>query len=375
MKFNIKKIHNIVNLSACAAILLAMLIPYASVLGVEVSLIDGDGVYVIMGLAVAVLFLVLQKRIPYIVFTVVQLVLCVLEIINLRSRNRNAFNLIRYEMGYYLHILGIIAMIVGAVLWWKEEKKSHMQIRINEPDDSEDFVDTDKQDTNNPVPSLEQESIGKVKKKRTGIILICILAAFILTGLGCFIYFKKDGNHDVQSVSNSTSDDNLNFQREGNDNKYVRSAILSLVKMYFDAKQRVDMEALAECVSDIRHLQRSRLVTDSEYIESYKNIDCTILSDGLPEGHYRVYVYYEAKIYDIDVLVPGLTAIYVIMDENGKLTISLDSVDEKTQKIMKKMDSSPEIKQQINSVQKKLDDIISKHDDVRKFYQILEEED
>lgn len=152
----------------------------------------------------------------------------------------------------------------------------------------------------------------------------------------------------------------------------IKSEITTLVKDYFDAKQRVDMEALAECVSDISHVEEKRLVTEAEYIEDYKNIECTILNDGLKDGAFRVYVYYEAKIYDIDTLVPSLTALYITADKNGKFTIYLSVIGNDAQEAIDKLDNSEKIKKMIASVQKNLESIVSKNADVRDFYQMLE---
>ena len=110
----------------------------------------------------------------------------------------------------------------------------------------------------------------------------------------------------------------------------------------------------------------------AEYIEEYKNIECTICDDGLSDGIFRVYVYYEAKIYDIDTLVPSLTALVVTGTPEGKFLINLSKIDSKDQRAIDKLDNSDEIKKKIDSVQKKLEDIVSKNADVRDFYQMLE---
>ena len=152
----------------------------------------------------------------------------------------------------------------------------------------------------------------------------------------------------------------------------IHSEITSLVKDYFDAKQQVDTEALKKCVSDVSRVSMQRLVTDAEYIEAYKNIECTILGDGLPDGCFRVYVYYEAKIYDIDTLVPGLTALYVKADKNGEFTIYLSAIASDEQETINQLDNLPKIRKKIDAVQKRLEDIVNKNADVRDFYQMLE---
>jgi len=154
--------------------------------------------------------------------------------------------------------------------------------------------------------------------------------------------------------------------------KEVESDITALVKKYFEAKQKVDMVELAECVSDISHVEEKRLVTEAEYIEEYKNIECTILQEGLREGAYRVYAYYEAKIYDIDTLVPSLTALYVTSDTNGQLMIYLSAIQSDDQEAIEALDNSDDVRKMITSVQNELQDIVSKNADVRDFYQMLE---
>ncbi|MCD7825943.1 MAG: hypothetical protein LUH14_08285 [Clostridiaceae bacterium] len=202
--------------------------------------------------------------------------------------------------------------------------------------------------------------------------IILFSLAIMLIGMGTFSMIAPSvdfsfGGSSVNSLSTTTSG-----ALASKTDKEIEEDITMLVKNYFDAKQRVAMSELEECVSDISHVEEKRLVTEAEYIEAYKNIDCTILNEGLREGTYRVYVYYETKIYDIDTLVPSLTALYVTADESGKFTIYLSTIDSSDQEAIEALDNSDEIQQKIESVQKKLEDIVSKNADVRDFYNMLE---
>ena len=174
-------------------------------------------------------------------------------------------------------------------------------------------------------------------------LIVIFSLAIMLIGLGTFsliapsVDFSFGGGSAANSATGSAiaalSDDE------------IESDITTLIKNYLDAKQKVSMDEMKECVSDISKIDEKRLVTEAEYIEEYKNIECTICDDGLSDGIFRVYVYYEAKIYDID---------------------------SKDQRAIDKLDNSDEIKKKIDSVQKKLEDIVSKNADVRDFYQMLE---
>ena len=201
-------------------------------------------------------------------------------------------------------------------------------------------------------------------------LIVIFSLAIMLIGLGTFsliapsVDFSFGGGSAANSATGSAiaalSDDE------------IESDITTLIKNYLDAKQKVSMDEMKECVSDISKIDEKRLVTEAEYIEEYKNIECTICDDGLSDGIFRVYVYYEAKIYDIDTLVTSLTALVVTGTPEGKFLINLSKIDSKDQRAIDKLDNSDEIKKKIDSVQKKLEDIVSKNADVRDFYQMLE---
>jgi len=203
-------------------------------------------------------------------------------------------------------------------------------------------------------------------------LILIFTVAIMLIGLSMFsliapsIDFSSKGNDKVDSHKDNTNSVVANMT-EGE----IKANIALLVTNYLDAKQRVDMDGIAECVSDVERVDNKRLVAEAEYIEAYKNIDCTI-KEGPEDGTYRVYVYYEAKVYDIDTLCPSLTALYVVVDKEGNFKIYLGTVDSETQKAIDKLDGSEEVKNLVDSVQKKLEGIVSSNEAVRDFYEMLE---
>ena len=112
-------------------------------------------------------------------------------------------------------------------------------------------------------------------------------------------------------------------------------------------------------------------MTESEYVEEYRNINCKIL-DGATKGSYRVYVYYDVKIFDIDTLIPSLNALYIKQDEQGNFKIYLDTLKSGEQKYIDKLDSSKQVQELVHSVQKQLETVISQDSEVRGFYEMLE---
>ena len=138
-----------------------------------------------------------------------------------------------------------------------------------------------------------------------------------------------------------------------------------------NGKSEVDMDTIAGCVSNVGHIDEKKLMTESEYVEEYRNINCKIL-DGATKGSYRVYVYYDVKIFDIDTLIPSLNALYIKQDEQGNFKIYLDTLKSGEQKYIDKLDSSKQVQELVHSVQKQLETVISQDSEVRGFYEMLE---
>ncbi len=208
-------------------------------------------------------------------------------------------------------------------------------------------------------------------------LILIFTVAIMFIGLGTFsliapsIDFSSGKADGAESNNDNSITQSVVADMSESD---IKSAISGLVLNYFDAKQRVDLEKLEGCVSDISRIDNKRLVAEAEYIEEYKNIECTI-KKGYDSGTYRVYVYYDVKVYDIDTLVPSLTALFVKADENGSFKIYLGTIDGKAQETVDKLDNSDEIKKIADSVQKRLEEIVSSNEDVRDFYEMLESSD
>ncbi|MCX4326884.1 MAG: hypothetical protein OSJ45_06270 [Lachnospiraceae bacterium] len=210
-------------------------------------------------------------------------------------------------------------------------------------------------------------------------LVLVFTIAIMFIGLGTFsliapsIDFTAGSKADEVASGGGGSAAVKNVVADMSDSE-VKSAISGLISGYFDAKQRVDLDKIAGYVSDISRVDNKRLVAEAEYIEEYRNIECTV-KKGYNAGTYRVYVYYDVKVYNIDTLVPSLTAFFVKADGNGDFKIYLGTIDGKEQETVDKLDNSDEIKKIASSVQKKLEEIVSSNEDVRDFYEMLESSD
>ena len=154
----------------------------------------------------------------------------------------------------------------------------------------------------------------------------------------------------------------------------IKEGITNVVKSYMTAKQKVDMDAIKKCVIGSEYIDEKQLVTDAQFVEEYRNIKCTI-KDSPDITIYRVYVYQELKVYNIETLIPALNALYVTATADGSFKIYFGNLDSKTKKAIDEIDKSEDIQNLLNSVNKQLDELSSSNEDVRSFREMLDSSD
>lgn len=145
-----------------------------------------------------------------------------------------------------------------------------------------------------------------------------------------------------------------------------------LVKKYFAASVKGDVDALAQIVSESDKIDKSVLEKKYEYIEDMKNISCYTI-DGAEEGSYIAYVYYEVKFVDIDTLAPGMIRLYVCTAEDGSLSIFISAVDDEIQNYIDQSANNPQVVELIRTVNTKLEEALSSDKKLKDFNDKLEE--
>ncbi len=198
-------------------------------------------------------------------------------------------------------------------------------------------------------------------------IMLIVLGTFSIIFPDFHFQINRSEEHHPVKIASFGAIHSLNGKSEGN----IRQELDSLVQRYYTAKQQVDMDTIAGCVSNVGHIDEKKLMTEAEYVEDYRNISCKIL-DGATSGAYRVYVYYDVKIFDIDTLIPSLNALYIKQDDQGSFKIYLDTLKSSEQKYIDRLDSSKQVQELVTSVQNQLRTVISQDSEVRGFYEMLE---
>lgn len=98
-------------------------------------------------------------------------------------------------------------------------------------------------------------------------ILIFTLAVMFI-GLGTFSLMAPDLNFSLSATK--SDEQNIADAIKGKSDKDIKEEITDLVKEYFDARQKVDMDALADCVTDVDNIDERKLVAAAEYIENMR---------------------------------------------------------------------------------------------------------
>ena len=148
--------------------------------------------------------------------------------------------------------------------------------------------------------------------------------------------------------------------------------INELIRKYFDAKMTVDMDEMSTLVSDISQIDTRKLQAQLTYVEGIQNIKCYTI-EGPTDGTYRVYVYHEMKLKNINTPAPALTGLYVTEASDGNFVIYRSTLDKDAQAFIEAADQSKKSKDLADKVRKKLEEAIASDGDLKNFYNMLEQ--
>lgn len=224
-----------------------------------------------------------------------------------------------------------------------------------------------------------------MKLKYEKIILLVTVCAM---GIGMITFSmsgpRSDGNKLNDSVSSnqkalSIEDDQKTTLKiadgltdDGTLQENAYPEINALVKKYLDARVNCDMKAIKETVSSTSTITEESLQKELEYIEGYDNLSCYTIK--APDGKsFVVYVYEELKIIGIDTLAPGMTRLYVKLDETGRPVIYFGQVDDVTSDFIEASSKTEKVAKLIDTVNKKMDEAMTKDKNIKAFVAGLEQ--
>lgn len=147
--------------------------------------------------------------------------------------------------------------------------------------------------------------------------------------------------------------------------------INQLITDYFNAKKTVNVEAMADLVSDSSQIDKTKFTSMAEYVEDYQNINCYVIENEDKDA-YRVYVKYDMKLKNINTLAPCLGAFYVTATSDGKYVIYLSALDEVQESFIEAADKNKAIVELKNQVSKKLQEAINQDESFKQLYQRMD---
>ena len=194
-----------------------------------------------------------------------------------------------------------------------------------------------------------QGHTSKIKlffKHMSVICLFSMMFMFILTG--CSTSTKgEDESGEIIPINETESTPEAAIELKED----AESGINELFVTYFADLAKGDVEALGKIM--VNAPDKDTVAKEIEYIEDYQNIKC-YSKEGVLDGTYVVYVYYEVKFKNIDTLAPSMIREYVCTNEDGTLYINNGTVDGEVAAWLDEVHASDSATELIQSVNKAL---------------------
>ncbi len=126
-------------------------------------------------------------------------------------------------------------------------------------------------------------------------------------------------------------------------------AVNELINTYFTALKNQDLETLSNIMTTGSEITAEDVQKEGEYIEDYQNIRC-YTRDGIVEGTYIVFAYYDIKFLNVGTLAPSMIWMYVCTNEDGSLYINKSTIDGEVAAYIDEVMKSDEVNQLAESV-------------------------
>ena len=144
----------------------------------------------------------------------------------------------------------------------------------------------------------------------------------------------------------------------------------TLIDSYFNAMASGDTNAIATMKNGVAQEEAIKIEKKSQYIESFENLN-VLSKDGPVANSYVAFVYYEIKFKDIATLAPGLTTLYICMNDQGLLQINDGELAEDVTEFIKNMASAEDVKAIFDRVEVKYSEATDADAQLKQFMESL----
>lgn len=151
--------------------------------------------------------------------------------------------------------------------------------------------------------------------------------------------------------------------------------ITALFKSYYEAKLNCDVNLLKTLLSDVTNIaSKKQLEENILFIEEYQKIKCYV-KKGFEEGSYVVFVYTEVKFMNIKTPAPAVYQFYVVTDTEGNLKIFSGEFDTATKEYYEARKNDEDVLELISNTNDKVNKAKEKDEDLKNFWDNLENTD
>lgn len=130
-----------------------------------------------------------------------------------------------------------------------------------------------------------------------------------------------------------------------------------LVMRYFEAVQSNDIETLRMLKNYLDDVETAKINVKYRYVESYENIACYTKVGPISDS-YIVYVCYDVKMRNWDVVAPSLLTLFVCTNPEGDLYIYVGELDENIGEYIAAISSQDDVKDLCQRVQTKYREVM-----------------
>lgn len=177
--------------------------------------------------------------------------------------------------------------------------------------------------------------LGRWLKKNTASVIGFIVIVILVVG-GVIFYKNYKNNNDAASASDNVVDETSEGTASINEivatveelKEDVYPEVNDIIVKYFNAMRDNDIDTYALLRGgNVDSIEKAKVEIKARYVEDYKNITC-YTKNGPIENSYIVYVKYDVKLKDWDMMAPSLLTVVLYPNSDNSLYIYTGDFDE-----------------------------------------------
>lgn len=205
--------------------------------------------------------------------------------------------------------------------------------------------------------------MGKENKK-----IVVLIAAFLVVVVVLFSVIgisQKKEEAVVATETEAVTEEGITVPEEALE-KDAYPEVNNLVKQYYQALVTGDMDTIKNIKNYTDAEEELKILKKSEFIEGYPVLT-VYTKKGPEEGTYIAYVQYEVKFTNHEGTAPGLNTLYICTDEEGKLYINANELEEDVVEYLKTISVQNDVVDLFNTVQVAYNDVKTENEELGAF--------